>query len=66
MQVAISIDKPIIGRHIQENDILYAKIPEYHAKLLQTKFQDQLTSEEQKVLKEYVELMRRKNPFWAA
>lgn len=66
MQVAISIDKPIIGRHIQENDILYAKIPEYHAKLLQRKFHYQLTSEEQKVLKEYVELMRRRDPFWAA
>lgn len=66
MQVAISIDKPIVGRHIQEKDVLYVKIPELHAKLLQTKFKDQLTQEEQEVLKEYVELMRKKIPFWAA
>jgi len=66
MQVAISIDKPVVGRHIREKDVLYVKIPEAHAKLLQTKFFDQLTPEEQQVLKEYVELMRKKTPFWAA
>jgi len=38
MQVAISLDKPMVGRHIFEKDILYVKVPEQHAKTLQTKF----------------------------
>lgn len=66
MQVAISIDKPMVGRHIFEKDVLYVKVPEHHAKELLTKFMDRLTIEEQKALNEYVNLMRKKIPFWAA
>jgi len=66
MQVAISIDKPIVGRHIFEKDILYVKVPEPHAKALQTTFMDKLTAEEQEALNEYVNIMRKKTPFWAA
>lgn len=66
MQVAISMDKPMVGRHIFEKDVLYVKVPEPHAKLLQTTFTDKLTAEEQEALKEYVKKMRKKVPFWAA
>ena len=66
MQVAISIDKPTVGRHIYEKDILYVKVPEYHAKMLLTTFMDELTMEEQEALDEYVNLMRERIPFWAA
>ena len=66
MQVAISMNKPIVGRHLDENDILYVKIPESHAKLLKSKFVDMLLEDEVKVLDEYIAIMRRKNPFWAA
>jgi translation initiation factor 5B len=67
MQVAVSLERPIVGRHIREKDILYVRIPEAHAKLLQTKFQDRLTSHELEILHEYVELMRKKTtPFWGA
>jgi translation initiation factor 5B len=66
MQVAISMDKPIVGRHIFEKDILYVKVPEQHAKVLLKNFMDKLTSEEQETLNEYVSIMRKKNPFWAA
>ncbi len=65
MQVAISIDKPMVGRHIFEKDILYVKVPEHHAKALLTTFMDRLTIEEQEALNEYVNLMRKKIPFWA-
>jgi len=65
MQVAISLDKPIFGRHIFEKDTLYVKVPEQHAKTLQTKFADKLTMEEQETLKEYIEIMKKKTPFWA-
>jgi translation initiation factor 5B len=66
MQVAISMDKPTVGRHIFEKDVLYVKVPEAHAKALQTAFMDRLTAEEQEALNEYVSLMRKKTPFWAA
>ena len=66
MQVAISMDKPIVGRHIFEKDTLYVKVPEPHAKVLLTTFMDRLTTEEQEALNEYVNLKRKKTPFWAA
>ena len=66
MQVAISIDKPLVGRHIFEKDVLYVKVPEAHAKALLTTFVDKLTMEEQETLNEYVNLMRKKVSFWAA
>jgi translation initiation factor 5B len=66
MQVAVSIDKPMVGRHIFEKDMLYVKVPERHAKVLLTTFMDRLTIEEQEALNEYVNLMRKKIPFWAA
>jgi translation initiation factor 5B len=66
MQVAVSMDKPTVGRHIFEKDILYVKVPEPDAKALLTSYVDKLTAEEQEVLKEYVEKMRKKTPFWAS
>jgi translation initiation factor 5B len=67
MQVAVSLDSPVVGRHINEKDILYVQVPEAHAKELLMKFKDRLTVEELEALNEYVELMRKKtNPFWAA
>ncbi|MCL2476808.1 translation initiation factor IF-2 [Candidatus Bathycorpusculum sp.] len=64
-QVAISMDKPISGRHIFERDILYVKVSEKDAQTLLTTQLENLTSEEQDILKEYVNLMRKKIPFWA-
>ncbi|HVP92625.1 MAG TPA: translation initiation factor IF-2 [Acidobacteriota bacterium] len=66
MQVAISIGKPIVGRHIFEKDVLYVKVPEADAKALLTEFMDKLTVEEQEALNEFAEIMRKKMPFWAA
>lgn len=66
IQVAISLDKPVVGRHINEGDVLLVKMPEPHAKALLTKFQDRLSSEELDALNELIEIMRRQLPFWAA
>jgi len=66
MQVAVSLEKPIFGRHINEGDTLYAKVPEAHAKAMLTEFQTRLSSDEAEVLNEYVNLMRARTPFWAA
>ena len=65
MEVAISMDKPIAGRHIFERDVLFVKIPEKDAQTLLTTHLDDLTSEEQDVLKQYINMMRKKIPFWA-
>jgi translation initiation factor 5B len=65
-QVAVSMDKPTVGRHIFEKDLLYVKVPEPDAKALLTTYTDKLTAEEQEVLQEYVEAMRKKTSFWAA
>jgi translation initiation factor 5B len=65
MEVAISMDKPIFGRHIFEKDILYVRVPEEDTKILLTKHLNKLTEEEQKLLNEYAEFMRKKTPFWA-
>ena len=64
MQVAVSMDKPIVGRHVFEKDVLYVKVPEADAKALLTAHLDDLTAEEQEVLKEYIALMRKKTLFW--
>ncbi|MFQ5758553.1 MAG: translation initiation factor IF-2, partial [Candidatus Bathyarchaeia archaeon] len=66
MQVAVSLDKPVVGRHIHEKDVLYVRVPEADAKALLKKFQDRLSAEELEALNEFVDVMRRKSPFWAA
>jgi translation initiation factor 5B len=66
MQVAVSLEKPIFGRNINEGDTLYAKVPEAHARAMLTKFQARLSPEELDALNEYVNFMRRRIPFWAA
>lgn len=64
-QVAVSLSKAIVGRHIHEGEVFYVMVPEAHAKVLLTKFQDRLTAEEIEALNEFVEIMRRESPFWA-
>jgi translation initiation factor 5B len=66
MQIAVSMDKPTVGRHIFEKDILFVRVPEADAKKLQSIYIDELTEDEQEALKEYVETMRKKTPFWGA
>jgi translation initiation factor 5B len=64
-QVAISVTKTIVGRHIHEGEIFYVRVPEAHAKVLLTKFQDRLTAEAIEALNEFIEIMRLESPFWA-
>jgi translation initiation factor 5B len=65
MQVAVSMDKPIVGRHVFEKDVLYVKVPEADVRTFQNVFADKLTDEEQAVLKAYVVAMRKKSSFFA-
>jgi translation initiation factor 5B len=63
-EVAISMDKPIAGRHIFERDVLFVKVPEEDVKKLFANHLDDLSEAEVDVLKEYVKLMRKKTMFW--
>ena len=64
MQVAVSMDKPIVGRHVFEKDILYVKVTESDAKMLMESHKDKLSEDDQAVLMEYVKIMQKKTPFW--
>lgn len=64
-QVAVSLGKAIVGRHIQEGEMYYVRIPENHAKSLLTRFSDRLTPEELEALNEFIAIMRIESPFWA-
>jgi translation initiation factor 5B len=63
-EVAISMDKPIAGRHVFERDILFVKVPEEDVKKLFECHLDDMTEPEVETLKEYVKLMRKKVMFW--
>ncbi len=64
MEVAVSITGAVVGRNLNEGDVLYADIPEEDAKLIQEKLADTLTPSEMKTFKEFMELRRENDPFW--
>ena len=65
-EVAVSLSKAVVGRHIHEGEFFYVRIPESHAKMLRTKFEDRLSPDELEALAEFTEIMRIESPFWAA
>jgi len=62
-QVAMSFPDVIIGRQINEGDILYSYIPEEEFKKLK-EFKNLLTPEQKELLKEIAEIMRRNYQTW--
>ncbi len=61
MEIAISIQgRILIGRHVDEGDIMYTNIPAEHARQLVTEFRDLLSDDELSVLKEIAEIKRKK------
>ena len=53
----------MIGRQLQEGDVLYSFIPEADFRKLKG-FKELLSKEERELLKEIAQIMRRKNPVW--
>jgi len=51
-QVAVSIDKPMVGRQINEGDVLYVEVPSQHVRVLTSKFRDYLSPGELALLDE--------------
>ncbi len=62
-QVAISLPGVMVGRQINEGDVLYSAIPEEHFRKLK-KFKRYLRPEEVDLLKEIANMMRDDNPVW--
>ncbi len=62
-QVAVSLDKVIIGRQLNEGDTLVSFIPEDDFRRLK-EFKQYLSADEVDLLKEIAELMRKENPVW--
>ena len=58
MQVAISMPKPVVGRHVREGDVLYVRVPESHARRLLEKFSHMLSEDELETLKEYLKMLK--------
>ncbi len=62
-QVALSIPGAVGGKHVNENDVLWAAVSEEEFRTLK-EYAKHLTAEEKDVLKEYSEVMRKHNPLW--
>ncbi|MEM2882915.1 MAG: translation initiation factor IF-2 [Candidatus Bathyarchaeia archaeon] len=58
MQVAVSIDKPTVGRQISEGDILYVAVPDSQIRALSSKFRERLSSEDLELLGKISEISR--------
>jgi translation initiation factor 5B len=63
-QIAVSINGPVVGRHIKEGDLLYIDIPEKHAKIVEQELINSLSPDERKTLEVFFTIKRRNNPFW--
>ena len=60
-EVAVSFDKAVVGRHFNEGDILYVRVPESHARDLLAKFRDRLSPEEIETLEELAKIRIRED-----
>jgi len=63
-EVAVAIDGPTVGRQIHEGDILYVNIPEKHARIVEQELKPRLSQDELEALEGFLEIKRKKNPFW--
>ena len=61
MELAASIEGAIVGRTLQEGDVLYVTIPESSARALRTR---PLSETERAVLDDVVRIRRATHPFW--
>lgn len=64
-EVALSIEGPTVGRQINVGDVLYVDIPEKHAKILEQELYDTLSEDEAETLRAFLDIKRKKDPFWA-
>ena len=60
-EVAVAIQGPTVGRHIEELDEFYVDVPASHAKRLKKLSLDPI---EQEILDELIRLHRKEDHFW--
>ena len=64
--VAISIrGRIMIGRHVDEGDVMFTDIPNTHVKILLTKYKNELSDDEIMTLREIVKIKRKQDPTYA-
>ncbi len=61
-EVAMAIEGPMVGRHFNEDDVLYIEIPEGKVPYLVKK--GELTMEERETLEHILKIKRREKPTW--
>src|SRR3989344_1507126 len=64
-EVACSVQGVTIGRHIFEEEVFYTFPPSHEAKQILAKFLHKLSSEEQQILNEIIEIQRSKDAAYA-
>ncbi len=60
-ELAVSIEGPMVGRHIQEGDVLYTDVPRDHALALKRDLRDLLSGDELAVLDEIIAIKQRED-----
>ncbi|MHA1783733.1 MAG: translation initiation factor IF-2 [Candidatus Helarchaeota archaeon] len=63
-EVAVSIRGAVVGRGLNENDLLFGNLSEHDYKILYNKFKDELTNDELMVLDEIAKLKRKEKSYW--
>ena len=63
-ELAVSIDGPMIGRHVQEGDVLYTDIPRDHVLALKGELRDLLSGDELAVLDEIIAIKQREDSMY--
>ncbi|WP_254522251.1 translation initiation factor IF-2 [Natrinema caseinilyticum] len=63
-RVSVAIDGPTVGRQIEEDDELWAEIPEKHAKILEQELASEIPGDELEALNMYLDNQRSRDPFW--
>jgi len=63
-QVAVSLLGGEVGKNLKEGDILFTDIPENDAKKINQKYREFLRDDEAQALEEFLEVKRKKKPFW--
>ncbi|KON30727.1 translation initiation factor IF-2, partial [miscellaneous Crenarchaeota group-15 archaeon DG-45] len=64
-EVAVSMPRPVVGRHIREGDALYVNVPEGDVRKLRERFPQRLTEAALEALGELVAIRRERDPLWA-
>ncbi|MEM3421086.1 MAG: translation initiation factor IF-2 [Candidatus Hadarchaeum sp.] len=61
-ELAVSIDGPMIGRQVQEGDVLYTDVPRDHVLALRRDLRDLLSGDELSVLDEIIAIKQKTDP----